>query len=69
MESTWEDEPYAWEAFIYQTRMRLPKYQDQYQILLLCAPRFQRRTKEKEKGFVLGEKILELACRSGTLHT
>ena len=40
--------------------LRLCKYQDQYQILLLCAPRFQRKTKEEEKGFILEEKVLEL---------
>lgn len=67
--STWEAEPYTWEASVHHTRVRLlPKYQDQYQVLSLRAPRFQR-TEEEEKGFILGEKVLELACRSGTLAT
>lgn len=45
------------------------KYQDQYQIRLLCAPRFQRKTEEEERGFVWGEKVLELTLRNRCLTT
>lgn len=67
VESTCEDKPYSGETFIHQMSLRLCKYQDQYQILLLCAPRFRRKTKEEEKGFILEEKVPELARRSGCL--
>lgn len=64
-----EDKPYSGEIFTHQTKQRPGKYQDQYQIWLLCAPRFQRKTEEEEKGFVWGEKVLEFTPRNGCLAT